>query len=113
MALEKYALELKRLKLFSAKWQAYYQKADFVEKQELSNILTDLLRDSHSVDFVVESKKKVDAIMEQMGETFEPIKIIQEYFDSEDNGFNLDDAINPKEDLSLEELCKELGVFEG
>ena len=39
-AMQEYALELKRVKLFAQKWQAVYSGGSALEKQELSNLLT-------------------------------------------------------------------------
>lgn len=113
LPLEKYALELKRLKQFSEKWQRYFADAELIEKQELSNLLTDLLRDGKSVDFVLSAKETADKIFKVVGEPFDPKAVIEDYFDSEETGFDLDEAVNPKGELDLESLCKELGVFEG
>lgn len=112
-AMEKYALEIKRLKLFADKWQAYFDDSSRMEKQELINLLTDLMREENTVDGVFDAKAKVDKIFEKVGEPFDPVELIKEQFDSEETGFNIDDAINPKGELNLEDLCKELGVFEG
>ena len=47
----------------------------------------------------------------EMGE-FNPKKIMDEYIATTgDNGFNLDEVLNPGE-LHLEDLCKELGLIE-
>lgn len=115
LAMEQYAMELKRLKLFSDKWQAFYDDSTVMKKQELANLLTDLLRNSDQAEFILESKAKTDEAFRIIEESkpFEPEKIIKDYFDAEENGFNLDDAVNPKGELDLEDLCKELGVFEG
>ena len=48
-----------------------------------------------------------------MGGDFQPEQLIKEALNEEENGFNIDDAINPKGELNLEDLCKELGVFNG
>ena len=113
VAMEKYALELKRLKLFSQKWQAYFSERDHLEVQELNNLLHDLLVADKSVDETLSAKEKVDKIYAVLGEPIDPESLIKEHFDSEDTGFNIDDAINPKGELNLEDLCKELGVFDG
>ena len=113
VAMEKYALELKRLKLFSQKWQAYFSERDHLEVQELNNLLHDLLVSDKSVDETLSAKEKVDKIYAVLGEPIDPESLIKEHFDSEDTGFNIDDAINPKGELNLEDLCKELGVFDG
>lgn len=113
VAMEKYALELKRLKLFSQKWQAYFSEHDHLEVQELNNLLHDLLVSDKSVDETLSAKEKVDKIYAVLGEPIDPESLIKEHFDSEDTGFNIDDAINPKGELNLEDLCKELGVFDG
>ena len=108
VAMEKYALELKRLKLFSQKWQAYFSERDHLEVQELNNLLHDLLVSDKSVDETLSAKEKVDKIYAVLGEPIDPESLIKEHFDSEDTGFNIDDAINPKGELNLEDLLEHL-----
>lgn len=112
-AMQEYALELKRVKLFAQKWQGVYSGGSALEKQELSNLLIDILRDDKSVDFVLKAKEKADQVYEFLGGDFQPEQLIKEALNEEENGFNIDDAINPKGELNLEDLCKELGVFNG
>ncbi len=112
-SMQEYALELKRVKMFAQKWQDVFNLGSDMEKQELTNLLIDLLRDDKSVDFVLEAKEKTDKVFQLMGESFEPEQLIKETIDSEETAFNIDEAINPKGELSLEDLCKELGVFDG
>jgi hypothetical protein len=132
-AMTEYALELKRVKLFADKWQAFFadKNTTVMQKQELCNLLSDVLT-KQSVGGVLSDKEKADAIMKKMGTSFEEegkkqaqksgkvqktsAKNIAQKKTSdgdEDSGFNLDDAVNPKGTLDLEELCKELGVFNG
>ena len=44
---------------------------------------------------------------------FDPKKRIERYVAEEsDTGFNLDDVLNPKQELDLEKLCRELGLMD-
>lgn len=113
LATEKYALEMKRLKLFSDKWQEFFENNSALEIRQLCNLLHDILKDDLSVDGALSSKNMVDKVYAHIGEPIDPEQLIKEHFDSEEVEFNLDDAINPKGELNLEDLCKEMGVFDG
>ena len=47
-------------------------------------------------------------------EPFDPKAVIGKYIESEeeDTGFNLDDVLNPKGELDLEKLCRDLGLMD-
>ncbi len=46
-------------------------------------------------------------------ESFDPKAVIEKYVEGEEEtGFNLDDVINPKGELDLEKLCRNLGLMD-
>ena len=46
-------------------------------------------------------------------ETFDPKAVIERYVEGEEEtGFNLDDVLNPKGELDLEKLCRNLGLMD-
>ena len=46
-------------------------------------------------------------------EKFDPKAVIEKYVEGEEEtGFNLDDVINPKGELDLEKLCRNLGLMD-
>lgn len=46
-------------------------------------------------------------------EQFDPKAVIEKYVEGEEEtGFNLDDVINPKGELDLEKLCRNLGLMD-
>lgn len=119
-AINKYNAVFNTLKNFLSKWRVYFdyiqEKYPFytavnqsVElKQKLSDVLTDKKTFSQNFDQVDQSLK----INFKNAGLFDPEKNIQDYIATTgDNGFNLDEVLNPGE-LILEDLCKELGLLE-
>ena len=104
-AAQKYALELVALKNFSKKWRAALSSGAEDKKSEMIDLLKGFL-DEIGVDNAVGKLRKCDEILkadadkrqEENGQAFE---------------FDLNEALNPSEELDLEELCKELGVYRG
>ena len=80
---------------------------------QLKDKVAILIRDKE--DYAIE---KVDTLLKEKEDlkkgkdTFNPKSKIQDYITAKtDNGFNLDDVLNPGA-LRLEDLCKELGLTE-
>ena len=49
----------------------------------------------------------------QEQEPFDPKAVIEKYVEGEEEtGFNLDDVLNPKGELDLEKLCRNLGLMD-
>lgn len=116
-----YSACVKSLKSFSIKWAEYFnyildkypyypalkQASDL--KEEL-----DLLFDRKVDDkaLVEKTKKSLQKAQKTAGADFSPKEKIQDYIAAtSDNGFNLDEVLNPG-NLRLEDLCKELGLLE-
>ncbi len=118
---QKYELEIEKLKDFAKRWKIYFQyiseKYPHYEAtndaravyDKLCEVLTNKKSAStlNAVDKVFEEKSR--AIVSKQ---FNPKEKIAEYISAtSDNGFNLDDVLNPG-DLKLEDLCKELGLID-
>ena len=111
-----YKLEVEKLKLFSVKFNAFVNDAvknypcDKTRKLVyLSDVITEILS-SDNVDF--KDKTKIEAVYklierEDLSENKRP-----SLFGESENGFNMEDVLNPKGELDLLSLCKELGVNE-
>ena len=115
-----YAATLLMLRNFSNKWSEYFnyikEKYPFYPatkqavslKEELDKILGKK-NSKKTVEQLDSSLKKVNDVSNN---TFDPKAKIQDYIAAtSDNGFNLDEVLNPGE-LQLEDLCKELGLLE-
>lgn len=111
-----YELERLKIKRFSEKWDKYftllkekYPLYPYVKKTcEISDKLNDVL--SCNGKQVVSVAEKL--VEKKDNEAFNPMSRINDYVAaSGDNGFNLDDVLNPGE-LRLEDLCEELGLIE-
>ncbi|MCQ2387329.1 MAG: hypothetical protein MJ066_02655 [Clostridia bacterium] len=116
---KRYNLAAEKLRMFSIKWDGYfkflkekYPYYPIITKSiELKEKIKSLLKGSNKE----EEFKKIDKNLNEatkisMG--FNPKEKIKEYVAStSDNGFNLDEVLNPGE-LELEDLCKELGLID-
>ncbi len=109
------------LKSFSIKWTGYFKyildKYPYYPAIKQANALRceldDLLNSKAENKTITEEMKKSLGEKEKSksGE-FSPKDKIQEYVAiTSDNGFNLDEVLNPG-NLRLEDLCKELGLLE-
>ncbi|MBQ8197701.1 MAG: hypothetical protein IJZ73_06580 [Clostridia bacterium] len=113
-----YALTLERLKAFTLRWTAYFETLK--EKYPLYPAVQDAIKLKEKLEDALEKKdvKKAFATAEkiffdktQKDNAFNPKEKIQDYIAAtSDNGFNLDEVLNPGK-LELEDLCKELGLL--
>ncbi len=113
-----YSLEIERLKQFSKRWENYLN--DLKEKYPLYTPITvaedikkeiDAINDEAGAKDVIENldDKLVDA---EFNKPFNPKAKIRDYIAATgDNGFNLEEVLNPGE-LKLEEICRELGLLD-
>ena len=115
-----YQLTAEELKKFYLKWSEYFKRLKvkyplYPEVKESADLI-----DSIKVLFKTKNLKlSVDRIEQKITtkqcneqSVFNPKSKIDEYIAStSDNGFNLDEVLNPGE-LQLEDLCKELGLIE-
>lgn len=109
-----YALEVERLKAFSVKWQDYF--SDLREKYPFYPTTKIALDINDAVNSVSLDPKQVVSVVEdklsQAPTEFNPKSKIGDYIAATgDNGFNLDEVLNPGK-LKLEDLCKELGLID-
>lgn len=116
---EEYFLEIKRLKMFSAKWENFF-KGQILTKmgEEYANKVGDLVKNVNEIiecDVVngkdVSNKEKVEKIRDLIDKSKVKQGVYGEYSVSE-SGLDLNEVINPTGNLDLFELCKELGVTE-
>ena len=114
-----YMLEVERLKKFSARWEKYFE--ELKEKYPFYAPVKKAVEFVNKVDKITgdEEPKEVISRIESIipksvgGEKFDPKSKIRDYIAATgDNGFNLDDVLNPGE-IELEDICKELGLMDG
>lgn len=119
---ERYSLTVESLRAFARKWRAYF---DYIadkyphygatkEAKSVFDKLTDVLSDVEQKE-IVETLDTIipqDKISKGQNKVFDPQSKIDDYIAATgDNGFNLDEVLNPGK-LELEDLCKELGLIE-
>lgn len=115
-AQEKYALEVQFIKEFHQKWQTYFNQlkkkypmqSTAVQAIEIQKQTEKLLKTNNAKKIV----EKLNGLVSKSDEKFNPKQKINDYIvATSDNGFNLDEVLNPG-NLELEDLCKELGLME-
>ena len=113
-----YAIELQRLKEFNRKWDRYFNALK--DKYPLYDTTKKALEIKDQVDVLANESnakkaiEKLDSMISEQNRAFNPKSKIKDYIcatTSSENGFNLNDVLNPGK-LELEELCKELGLIE-
>ena len=105
--------ELNTLRLFAEKWKRLAgQMAGAIPASEAKKYadfaenLSALLGQERG-RFGVEEERGAEQ------EPFDPKAVIEKYVEGEEEtGFNLDDVINPKGELDLEKLCRNLGLMD-
>ena len=102
---ERYNAELQRLKNFIKRYQNALPEPDKgvegKKRMALCMALAEILKDKPCVDSIEEGIALLDKLNGVMGGN-----AISE------SGFNLDEVLNPGNELDLESLCKELGVMD-
>lgn len=125
VAVAKYSLEIENIKLFCARFEAYFdylikkypyypetKKAKETYDKLLAIAQNDGMTDAEKIKKAQRLFGKGNTVTTADGNTFDPKAKINEYIAATgDNGFNLDEVLNPGE-LRLEDLCKELGLTE-
>lgn len=114
-----YSLELERLKQFSARWEKYL---NFLKEKyplyEPVNRASEIKDEIDAIDEELSAKSAIELLDEklidaELNRPFNPKEKIKDYIAATgDNGFNLEEVLNPGE-LKLEEICKELGLIDG
>ena len=119
IAQQEYELCAKSLRAFCITWKEYFkyllEKYPYYSSVKQS---ADLCKKVESILDKEDSKKVVEFAKENLdklvkdNDNFNPKAKIQEYISATgENGFNLEEVLNPGE-LRLEDLCKELGLLE-
>lgn len=111
-----YELEVERIKSFNKQWNDYFNKLK--EKYPLYSATKKAIGIKDKANTLVK-KGKPKAVVEELSKEigkqktdFNPKKKIRDYIATTgDNGFNLDEVLNPGT-LKLEDLCKELGLID-
>ncbi len=116
----RYALAVRSLKVFLNRWNAYFVMLKekypmypaVVKANELFDKLGNLLANGNNKQVIEQLSDEVNKKDYDANVPFNPKKKIEEYVAAtSDNGFNLDEVLNPGE-LRLEDLCKELGLMD-
>ena len=109
-----YQTELKKIALISKSFNDFIQDAvkkypnDKTRKLVMvSTLITEIVEKNDTPDYT--AKQKVEEIYRLIDEFVPKTDLKQQ---ETENTFNLDDVLNPKSDLDLLELCRELGVTE-
>lgn len=117
----KYALEVQSLKTFCERYERYFSYLEekypsYGTVSEASLIfrkIADAVNENKDDKKTIEKADKILKTSKQTGKPpFDPKAKINDYIAATgDNGFNLDEVLNPGE-LHLEDLCKELGLLD-
>ena len=112
-----YELEIERIKRFAEKWNGYF--TELKEKYPLYPITRKALDVKEQLEELVcdgvepkDAIEKLDKMIDDNKDEFDPKSKIKDYIAAtSDNGFNMEEVLNPGA-LKLEDLCKELGLIE-
>ena len=121
-------LEIKRLRLFQAKWQQYFARVmeqypvdeNLQKMQEFTQKVGEILgsESGRPLDATVQTQNVSSVFADFRKETavasatpFDPKAKIDAYMKSE-SGFDMEEVLNPKGELNLEALCRELGLMD-
>ena len=112
-----YILAIETVKKFSAKWSSYF--AFLKEKYPMYPAVKNAIDCKDRLIGIVRTEKPQQAIAATESlfnngtdiNVFDPKSKILDYVNGENNGFDMEEVLNPGE-LSLEELCKEMGLSE-
>ncbi len=115
-AIEEYKIEVERLKLFNARWNAFVNKtvqtypSDQTRKLVVvSDMITEILmRDEEEYYTAKDKIEDVYKLIDKEGD----LTSLQRpsLFGKSDNGFDMEEVLNPKGELDLKTLLEELGV---
>ncbi len=101
----RYNVELQRLNNFIQRWQNALPEPDKgiegKKRRALSMALAEILKDKPCVNSIEEGVALLDKLNGVIGGNVQS-----------ESGFNLEEVLNPGNELDLESLCKELGVMD-
>lgn len=115
-----YVMVVESLKKFYLKWNLYFKELkDKYPLYPAVNKASTLAESLNKVFTVKDEKQIIEELREELYQSqedgecvFDPKRRIEDYIAAtSDNGFNINDVLNPGE-LELEDLCKELGLIE-
>ncbi len=113
-AKEQYKIEIDRLNMFTTRFNAFVKdvvNAYPTDKTRKLVVVAETLREilTKNETEAYTSKDKINEAYKIIeGLDFKPAGL----YGTSESGFNMDDVLNPKEDLDLMAICKELGVTE-
>lgn len=114
-----YQLTVEKLRNFYQKWKDYFsyliekypQYSEVKKANEIILRLKNALKISDNTAIVDTVEKEISS-KDLERKVFNPKQLVNDYISSTgNNGFNLDEVLNPGE-LQLEDLCKELGLLD-
>jgi hypothetical protein len=122
IACEKYSLEVENLRTFHLCFKGYfdylmekypYYPAVSDAKELYDKLIGIVSSDGDAKNKIDQADQSISLLIEKSdSKVFNPKEKINEYIAATgDNGFDLDQVLNPGE-LHLEDLCKELGLIE-
>ncbi len=105
--------ELNTLRLFAEKWKRLAgQMAGAIPESEAKKY-ADFAENLSALLGKERGRFGVSDANAAEQESFDPKAVIEKYVEGEEEtGFNLDDVINPKGELDLEKLCRNLGLMD-
>ncbi len=102
------------IKLFADKWKRLAAQMAGVIPKDDAEKYTKFADDLAALLGKEKGKFRAENGASPDEEPFDPKAVIGKYIESEeeDTGFNLDDVLNPKGELDLEKLCRDLGLMD-
>ena len=102
--------ELQSLRLFADKWKRLAeQMAGAIPPAEAKKYA----EFAENLSALLGKERGRFGMEERAQEPFDPKAVIEKYVEGEEEtGFNLDDVLNPKGELDLEKLCRNLGLMD-
>ena len=107
-----YDVELKRIALISERLTSFmknavnkYPSTETRKLNMVADLITEIIEKNDTPNYT--SKNKVEDVYKLI-EEFSPLSVSNNK--QVENTFNLDEVLNPKDELDLMSLCKELGV---
>lgn len=108
----KYYTELKTLKLLADKFKDSYKQELNAEKVALTDLLADFLKEVDGEGYLMNAKNTLETLTKKAFPERELSKEEADFYGKESD-FDLEEAMNPTEELDLKSLLDELGVFGG
>lgn len=101
-----YMSEINRLKTFISRWEKALLSGDLAAEKRKKSALTAALKQ------ILNFNEQELSLAELSDKVSEMTDMIAGGKREEEGGIDLDEVLNPSEELDLESLCKELGVME-